>query len=121
MAEEAAIAAEVAAWTFFGIPSENVLGIKSKVQTGGVGSPLLSSVIEPVPFSEGKVAALRERLGPARPYLTAGDSQQDVPMLQYTRDDGLILWVDDSESGHARVKENALRDRNTLFIKREVV
>ncbi|MDQ1591874.1 MAG: phosphorylcholine phosphatase [Pyrinomonadaceae bacterium] len=111
-------AATIAAWNFFGIPSENVLGIRSGIYRNKLGQRLFDSVEHPVPVEHGKVEVLKGRLGSVRPCITAGDSEQDLPLLNYTHDDGIILWVDDSQATFSEMQQTTFRNRNAFFIER---
>lgn len=112
------IAAQVAAWRLFGIQSDHVLGIRSSISGEGSKDAVLGSVKPPIPFAEGKVEMLRNEIGPARPYLTAGDSAQDIPLLQYTSGDGIIIWVDSSSSEFEQLRQGVFKDRQAILIKR---
>jgi phosphoserine phosphatase len=46
------------------------------------GDEMAPAVLRPIPYGPGKVARLRERLGPARLYAAFGDNAFDVPMLR---------------------------------------
>ena len=63
----------------FGIPPERVIGIDLEVHDGF----LTDRTAGPVPIRAGKIDALRHRT-PEVPLLSASDSKNDIPLLQYS-------------------------------------
>jgi len=78
----------------FGVPADHVLGIVPLPEGGGSAPPegqsrLSMEIAQPVPYREGKVAALRAH--GVRPTLAAGDSYTDFEMLE---DAEVAMFVD---------------------------
>jgi len=82
-------AAEIVAADYFGITGDHVIGVQSEVKSGR----LTDKLIQPVPISEGKLAAWKARLGERPPVLGAGDSGGDAPLLRFVDTSGSLLWL----------------------------
>jgi HAD superfamily phosphoserine phosphatase-like hydrolase len=61
-----------------GIPAANVTAVRERAKGGIVEC----AVIRPIPYGEGKVTRLREKLGSRTLYAAFGDNAFDVPLLQ---------------------------------------
>jgi phosphoserine phosphatase len=104
---------------FFGIPGANVFGIVPTVQVDpGYGKILGNDIVGPVTVVEGKVEVYREYIGTTAPLISGGDSTTDLPMLNLTHPQGLIIWVGEEEKQFAAIKANFLHPGNLHFFKR---
>ena len=81
----------------YGVLPDRAVGIRLAVKSGR----LTSSVIEPVPFRSGKVAAIESRIG-RRPVLAIGDSRADMEMLASAAALGVFL-----DRGDAKLRREA--------------
>lgn len=87
------LAAEPACWRCFGIPSDDVIGVRLKVNRRWFKNVLSNSVIEPAPILAGKSEATLLRLSCAGADIGAGDSTNDRSLLSLVRPGGTVLWT----------------------------
>lgn len=87
---------------FFGLPEEHVLGMRAKTLTNRGGGEITSELQEPITVGEGKVLALKERIGNGHPLIAAGNSASDYALLRFVRAGGLVIWVGEDD---ARVRD----------------
>ena len=110
---------EICSWEFFGIPSRNAIGMKSKIRSGWRGRIFTSELEEPAPIFDGKPQALARRADDKKPVLLAGDSTSDYPLLSLCPQDGKVLWVGTTAS-QAKVVEKDLNLAGQVeFLKRD--
>jgi phosphoserine phosphatase len=102
------VAAEV-----FGIAEKNVLGIEAKLVRNGENDELTAGLQEPVTVGEGKVLALKDRIGDQRPLLAAGNSASDYALLRSVRDGGLVIWAGKQQ---AEVRDLAGRTKQLIVL-----
>ncbi|MCB0340881.1 MAG: haloacid dehalogenase-like hydrolase [Pseudobdellovibrionaceae bacterium] len=72
---------------FLDIPTENVIGVKTRIENGLVTTEQEGAVT----YREGKVTGLLERNGNRHPFFCAGNTQGDLPLLEASK--GLRLVV----------------------------
>ena len=68
--------AQFAAAQQYNIPPERVIGVRTRLVDGVIGS----EVIPPIPFRQGKAKAIHKHLQ-ATPHIVVGNSASDAPML----------------------------------------
>lgn len=88
------ITAQVCAEMFLGIPEQRVLGIAPRVTDGCVRGELDPDV--PVTFGRGKVEAIEKLIG-KEPVFAAGDSVNQLPMLDQATELKLVIHKGDPE------------------------
>ncbi|MCP5108181.1 MAG: haloacid dehalogenase-like hydrolase [bacterium] len=97
---------KVVAEDYFGIPGSRAIGMQPTIIMDNEQGPVLGEKIrEPVTVVEGKVDAYRRYIGPTPPLITGGDSTTDIPMLNLTHPQGLIIWKGKNEKGYESVKK----------------
>jgi phosphoserine phosphatase len=114
------IAVEYVAETYFGIPGNNVAAMRSKLinPDPATGPVLAAEVVPPMTVGNGKAENYRKYVGPVNPLITAGDSTTDLPVLNLTSEDGLIIWVGEDDSKLEWVKQNTPHPKNVFFLRR---
>lgn len=104
---------------YFGIPGHRAFGIRpSMVEEKKRGPVLGDKILEPVTVTQGKVDAYREFIGTVPPLITGGDSSTDIPMLNLTHPEGLVIWVGKNESDYESVKQRFQYPDSVYFLKR---
>ncbi len=78
-----------------GIPQENVLGVKTRVDKQGV---VTLEQEGPVTWKEGKTEALLQATGGARPLFACGNTNGDLPLLESSRGLRLAISTQNQES-----------------------
>lgn len=94
------VSAKVAASTLFGIPVNNIAGIKPKILNGTITTQILN----PIPVGDGKIAQYRLLSGDCMPMIVATDSVSDFPLLQMCDPDGVAILVGENESLYEKAK-----------------
>ncbi len=85
---------QLAALEFFGIPVDHVYAMKPGVYHHEIYGNVLCDYIDgPVTVVQGKVDTYKKMIGNIPPLITGGDSTTDIPLLNLTDPDGLIIWV----------------------------
>jgi phosphoserine phosphatase len=116
------VSAKIAGSMLFGIPADNILGIKTRAVDGR----LTGIVQRRVPVGEGKVAHYRVFSGDVLPMVVATDSEIDLPLLQMCDSDGVAILVGATDSFYAKAKQefpltvsvHRLPGHNTLFFQK---
>ncbi len=110
---------QLAAKKFFNISGSNSFGIKNKIQEiklGDVSIKILNSEFEePIPIEAGKVRVYKKFIGSISPLITAGDSLLDIPMLNLTNRNGIIIWVGKDDEQYQVVSQNIVNSKNLYF------
>lgn len=78
-----------AAHRWYGLKNEFVFGTVTNIHD----HTWSRSLKEPVPIGRGKVSKYFDSIGKHAPLVTAGDSELDLPLLELTDPNGLILWA----------------------------
>lgn len=105
------ISAEIICWKYFGIPSINVFGAEFK--TNIVGKIGLKSF--DIPYGKGKVTVLLNRFK-ERPLITGGDGTWDKFLLDYTKTNGIRLWLGKDKDEFKEMKNLYYKDLDFLHI-----
>lgn len=108
------ISARIATSQLFGIPESNVFGIRSKIDH----DLLTDQLISPPPIEDGKVQVYHRYIGSAAPFITAGDSSLDIPLLRLTDPRGLSIWVGEERIGFQVAKSRINTQLRFLFLPR---
>lgn len=95
------ISAKIAGSMLFGIPVNNIVGIKTRVIDGR----LTDAILSPVPVGEGKVAQYRSLAGDVMPMVVATDSEIDLPLLQICDPDGVAILVGATDDFYAKAQQ----------------
>jgi HAD superfamily hydrolase (TIGR01490 family) len=74
-----------------GVPADHVIAVQTVVKDGVI----TDEIVEPVPFREGKVDAIKSVIG-GQPIIAFGDSMNDVPMLKYARSLAVVINPSDA-------------------------
>lgn len=111
------ISARITAFKLFGIPTQQVFGIRPIIHDG----ILTSSLHNPLPIEEGKIEVHRKNIGDIVPFITAGDSPNDISMLQLTDPEGLTIWVGEEKIGFEVAKGRIGGHQNFYFISRNAL
>ncbi|MCP5054750.1 MAG: hypothetical protein GY940_46730 [bacterium] len=108
---------------YFGIPGNYVIGMRSQMTeskrngTGNKAGPVLTAEVkEPLTVGEGKVHAYRNTVGSISPLITAGDSTTDIPLLNLTHHQGIIIWVGGDEETLEHVNRDITDPKNLYFL-----
>ena len=72
---------------FFNVPTENVMGVKSKVSNGIISC----NQDGPITSKQGKVDGLLKRTGNKKPFFVAGNTFSDLPLLESSSHIRLVL------------------------------
>jgi phosphoserine phosphatase len=89
----------IAADMLLNIPESNAFGIQSRIIDRKLPGKkaqlrlLTSDLIKPIPISRGKVSVYKKYIDSAPPLVTAGDSEMDIHLLNFTHKEGLSIWV----------------------------
>ena len=108
------ISAEIICWKHFGIPASNVIG--AEVETDK--NKNISSTVAEIPFAEGKVKALKKRFK-EQPIVTGGDGSWDKFLLDYTKSNGIRLWLGQNKDEYQKMKDEFYKDLSFYHIPRE--
>lgn len=95
------VSAKVAGSMLFGIPVNNIVGIKTQIVDGR----LTDTVLHPVPIGNGKIAQYRALSGDITPMVVATDSEIDLPLLQICDPDGVAILVGANEDFYVKAKK----------------
>jgi phosphoserine phosphatase len=91
---------QLAAREFFGIPDDHVFAMRPGVYRHDIYGNVLCDYIDgPVTVTQGKVDTYKKMISNIPPSITGGDSTTDIPMLNLTDPDGLIIWVKKDMTG----------------------
>jgi phosphoserine phosphatase len=99
------ISAEIICWKYFGIPASNVLGASFEINK----SNRIIYHKTDIPYAEGKVTILEKQIK-GRPIITAGDGIWDKYLLDYTKLEGIRLWLGKNKNEYQRIKDNYYKD-----------
>ena len=94
------------------IKLNNVFGVKNKL----VDNLLIEDLEEPIPIREGKAVLVNGLLNGEKALLTAGDSINDIYMLNHTHQHGLKLIVDHKPEKTFQILKNLENLDNMFFI-----
>ena len=73
--------AEAAGRRWFDIPPANVIGVETRIASGVI----TAEVVPPLPFREGKMAAIARVIGKEKVLVACGNTHSDIPMLELAR------------------------------------
>lgn len=104
------ISVKIVSREFFGIPKKNVHGMKLAEKDG----LLTSRIIEPISCFEGKRDVYHEFISKNPPLITAGDSNNDLPLLELTSPKGTVLWMDKFEADEEKNNKSFENAKNKL-------
>jgi phosphoserine phosphatase len=99
------VSAEIVCWNFFGIPASNVFGAEVDIDRNGN----ISYNPTEIPYAEGKVTILKREVK-GRPIITGGDGVWDNFLLNYTKPEGIRLWLGQNKKEYLKFKENLYPD-----------
>jgi phosphoserine phosphatase len=108
------ISARIATSQLFGIPESNVFGVRSRIDHDLFTDQLVS----PPPIEDGKVEVYHRSIGRAAPFITAGDSSLDIPLLRLTDPMGLSIWVGEDRIGFQVAKSQLSIKQRIYFLPR---
>ncbi len=108
------ISARLAAWKLLGIPPFCVFGIRQVVRD----RKLTDELITPIPVGAGKVEVYRQYRGEVDPFITAGDSMLDVPMMNLVDPVGFSIWVGEDKNGFDIARRKLGRAHTVHFLQR---
>lgn len=108
---------------FFNLPAERVFGInpvvEKKVDPGGEDILLLGDTLQqPVTVAQGKADLYRKYIGTKPPFIAAGDSESDIPMLNLVENPGLVLWVGIDDKKYAIIQGRVKHPGNLYYFRR---
>jgi phosphoserine phosphatase len=78
---------------YFNIPETHVFAMRNKMTTIDGAKVLTAELEKPWTVGQGKADSYRHFIGSTAPLVTAGDSTTDLPVLNLTDPQGLIVWV----------------------------
>ena len=104
------LSVKIACRELFGIREKNVYGMKLAEKDG----LLTSEIIEPVSCFYGKQDVFHEFISKNPPLITAGDSNNDLPLLELTSPKGTVLWMDKFEADEEKNNESFENAKNKL-------
>lgn len=96
----------------FGISVKRCFGFKHYLDTIDNLQIITPQLIEPLPYADGKGKVYSEFISDMAPLITAGDSISDIPLLKMTDENGLILWLGDSDV----INKHDMSNRNIIDI-----
>lgn len=106
---------------FFGIPAENVFGMKPILWEDRENVLILGNKIDgPITVGEGKAEAYRQFIGTVPPLLTAGDSTTDFQVLNLVDPHGLCIWVGNEKKQYESIKQQLDHPNTAYFLYRDV-
>lgn len=108
------ISARIATSQLFGIPESNVFGVRSKIDH----DLLTDQIVLPPPIEDGKAQVYHRYIGSATPFITAGDSSLDIPLLRLTNPLGLSIWVGEERIGFQVAKSLIGTQQRFYFLPR---
>lgn len=108
------ISARIATSQLFGIPESDVFGVRSKIDH----DLLTDQLVSPPPIEDGKVQVYHRYIGSAAPFITAGNSSLDIPLLRLTDPRGLSIWIGEKRIGFQVVKSRMSTQLRFLFLPR---
>lgn len=77
---------------WYGIPQENVLAVKTEIVVDDQYRDYFTDKIAGImTYGEGKVDALRQRIGDMPPLIAAGDTEGDLPLLNLVHPSGSVI------------------------------
>ncbi len=105
---------------YFGIPPHRAVGLRPSIVEDKDRGPVLGTkILEPITVTRGKVTAYREFVSTTPPLITGGDSSTDIPMLNLTHPEGLVIWVGKNENDYESVKQKLHYPDTAYFLKRD--
>lgn len=105
------ISAKIACWQYFGIPSSNVLGASFEIDKKN----RINYNKTEIPYAEGKVSVLEKRIN-GSPIITGGDGVWDKFLLDYTKSNGIRLWLGKNKNEYQKLKDNYYKDLQFIHI-----
>ena len=112
--------ARVVASEHLSIPEDHVIGISTKLLPNKDGGEITAELEEPVPCAEGKVLALKEKLGPRPPLIAAGNNESDYALLEYVKDGGSVIWVNNDDYVNEEIHHVVGESKRLLILDRTV-
>jgi phosphoserine phosphatase len=108
------VSAEIVCWKYFGIPSSHVFG--ADVSTDE--NEQIFYYPTEIPYGVGKANTLQKKFK-IRPIITAGDGKWDQFLLDYTKSDGIRLWLGRDEGEFNQIKNEFYQDLFFFHIQRK--
>lgn len=103
---------------YFNIPETNVIAMRNTLKTIDGRSVLTAQVEKPWTVGQGKAVSYHHFVGSTPPLITAGDSTTDLPVLDLTDPNGLIVWVGGDEKKWQYVREQLTHPHCAWWLQR---
>ncbi len=108
------VSSQIAGSQLFGIPEENIHGVRSRV----VVDALTGELIPPIPIGQGKIDTYAKFVGDSPPLIVAGDSPMEIPLMQMVPSSGICIWVGESRVISEIARGKLGRPQGFYFVQR---
>lgn len=103
---------------YFNIPETHVIAMRNKMTRIDGRNVLSAEIVKPWTVGQGKADSYHHYIGSTPPLITAGDSTTDLPILDLTDANGLIVWVGGDEKKWQYVQEKLSRPQLAYWLQK---